>query len=369
MPDLTTLPAMDLPARLERLRSAFGEAGIDVLLVTDLLNVRYLTGFSGSAGLLAVTDDGLTLVTDGRYGEQAPLEAAAAGAAVDVQVAGVGQKDLVCDLLGSVTRLGLEAEHVTWAQQRAYTTDWFPDAELVATEGLVAALREVKDDGEVARLAAASAIADAALAVVRPMLLDQPTEAEVALALDSEMRRLGAAGPSFETIVASGPNGARPHARPGSRTIVEGDLVVTDFGALVDGYHSDMTRTHAVGDVDDTQQRMLDVVAESQAAGVAAVRAGATVEHVDRACRQVIEDAGWGDAFVHGTGHGVGLEIHEGPRVSSAVAATLAAGHVVTVEPGVYLPEHGGVRIEDTVVVTADGCDTITLAPKTAAVA
>jgi Xaa-Pro aminopeptidase len=368
-PDLTTLPAMDLPARLERLRIAFGEAGIDALLVTDLLNVRYLTGFSGSAGLLAVTDDRLTLVTDGRYGEQAPLEATAAGATVDVQVAGVGQKDLVRDLLGSVTRLGLEAEHVTWAQQRAYTTDWFPEAELVATEGLVAALREVKDDGEVARLAAASAIADAALAVVRPMLLDQPTEAEVALALDSEMRRLGATGPSFETIVASGPNGARPHARPGSRTIVEGDLVVTDFGALVDGYHSDMTRTHAVGDVDDTQQRMLDVVAESQAAGVAAVRAGATVKDVDRACRQVIEDAGWGDAFVHGTGHGVGLEIHEGPRVSSAVAATLAAGHVVTVEPGVYLPEHGGVRIEDTVVVTADGCDTITLAPKTAAVA
>ncbi|OWY61750.1 hypothetical protein B7486_62135 [cyanobacterium TDX16] len=183
------------------------------------------------------------------------------------------------------------------------------------------------------------------------------------------MRRLGATAPSFETIVASGPNGARPHARPSSRTIVEGDLVVTDFGALVDGYHSDMTRTHAVGEVDETQQRMLDVVAESQAAGVAAVRAGATVKEVDRACRQVIEDAGWGDAFVHGTGHGVGLEIHEGPRVSSAVAATLAAGHVVTVEPGVYLPEHGGVRIEDTVVVTADGCDTITLAPKTAAVA
>jgi Xaa-Pro aminopeptidase len=360
---------MDLPGRAERLRAGFDDAGIDALLVTDLLNVRYLTGFSGSAGLLAVTDDGLTLVTDGRYAEQAPLEAAAAGAAVEVQVAGTGQKDLVSQLLGSVARLGLEAEDVTWAQQRSFGDEWFPEAELVPTERLVATLREVKDAGEVARLAAASAIADAALAAVRPMLLDEPTEAEVALALDSEVRRLGATGPSFETIVASGPNGARPHARPSGRRIVAGDLVVTDFGALVDGYHSDMTRTHAVGDVDETQQRMLQVVAESQAAGVAAVRAGATVKDVDQACRAVIDDAGWGDAFVHGTGHGVGLEIHEGPRVSSAVAATLAAGHVVTVEPGVYLPEHGGVRIEDTVVVTAEGCDTITLAPKIAAVA
>ncbi|OWY60741.1 hypothetical protein B7486_67550, partial [cyanobacterium TDX16] len=149
VPDLGALPPMDLPARLERLVGRFEEAGIDALLVTDLLNVRYLTGFSGSAGLLAVTHDGLTLVTDGRYGEQAPLEAAAAGADVDVQVAGTGQKDLVSELLAAVPRLGLEAEHVTWAQQRSYATDWFPESELVATEGLVAGLREVKDDGEV----------------------------------------------------------------------------------------------------------------------------------------------------------------------------------------------------------------------------
>lgn len=369
VPDLASLPAMDLPARLRRLQARFDGAEVDALLVTDLLNVRYLTGFSGSAALLVVTADGLTLVTDGRYAEQAPLEASAAGAEVDVRVTGSGQREVVVGLLSSVRRIGLEAEHVTWAQQRRYAEEWLADVTVVPTEGLVAGLREVKDEGEVARLAAAAAVADAALETVRPMLLEQPGEAEVALALDSEMRRLGASGPSFETIVASGPNGARPHARPSSRRIVAGDLVVTDFGALVDGYHSDMTRTHAVGEVDATQQRMLDVVAASQAAGVAAVRAGATVEQVDRACRAVIEEAGWGDAFLHGTGHGVGLEIHEAPRVSSAVAATLAAGHVVTVEPGVYLPEHGGVRIEDTVVVTAEGCDVITLAPKTAAVA
>lgn len=367
--DVAALPAMDMARRQQGLVTALAEAEVSALLVTDLLSVRYLTGFSGSAGLLVVTPDLMTLVTDGRYADQAPAEVAAAGADAAVEVAGATQREVVAGLLSGVDRVALEAEHVSWAQQRAFAAEWLPVAELVATEGLVAELRLVKDEGEVARLAAASAIADAALATVRPMLLERPAERDVALALDSEMRRLGAAGPSFETIVASGPNGALPHARPGPRTIVEGDLVVTDFGALVDGYHSDMTRTHAVGPISDTQQRMYDVVAESQRAGVAEVKAGATVKAVDRACRQVIEDAGWGDAFVHGTGHGVGLEIHEGPRVSSAAAATLAAGHVVTVEPGVYLPEHGGVRIEDTVVVTAEGCDTITLAPKIASVA
>jgi Xaa-Pro aminopeptidase len=180
------------------------------------------------------------------------------------------------------------------------------------------------------------------------------------------MRRLGAEGPSFETIVASGPNGAKPHAVPGDRRIVEGDLVVLDFGALIDGYHSDMTRTMMIGDPTPEQRRMLEVVAESQRAGVAAVRAGAGCVEVDAACRDIIDAAGWADAFLHGTGHGVGLFIHEDPRLSfSADAdATIAENYVVTIEPGVYLPEHGGVRIEDTVVVTADGARTLTHAPK-----
>jgi Xaa-Pro aminopeptidase len=260
--------------------------------------------------------------------------------------------------------VGLEADHVTWAQQRSMAAEWFPDAELVATEGVVAQLRRVKDDGEVARIADACRIADEALAAVRPRLHDRLTEADFGVELDFAMRRLGAADVSFETIVASGPNGAKPHHRPGSRTIVDGDLVVLDFGALVDGYHSDMTRTYVVGEPTDTQRRMWDVVAESQRAGVAAVHDGVSGKEVDRVCRSVIADAGWGDAFLHGTGHGVGLLIHEDPRVSSASDATLASGHVVTVEPGVYLPEHGGVRIEDTVVVTSDGCRPLTATPK-----
>lgn len=367
--DPAELPPMDLSGRASRLRARLVELELDALLVTDLVHVRYLTSFSGSAGLVVLRADDLVLVTDGRYGEQAPSELAAAGVDGRVEVAGADQKERVQDLVGGASRLGLEAEHVTWARQRRFAEEWFGEAELVPTEDLVADLRARKDAGEVARLRAASAIADAALAEVRPMLLERPAEREVALALDAVVRRLGAAGPSFETIVASGPNGALPHARPTGRTVREGDLVVTDFGALVDGYHSDMTRTHAVGELSPTQERMLEVVAASQSAGVAAVRAGVDVGEVDRACRQVIEDAGWGDAFVHGTGHGVGLQVHEAPRVSSSAAATLAPGHVVTVEPGVYLPEHGGVRIEDTVVVTDDGCEPITLAPKDPAVA
>ncbi|MFP5487266.1 MAG: M24 family metallopeptidase, partial [Acidimicrobiia bacterium] len=206
-----------------------------------------------------------------------------------------------------------------------------------------------------------------ALASVLPELETGPTELAFAAALEAEMRAGGADDISFDTIVASGPNGSRPHHQPGPRRIEPGDLVVVDFGALVDGYHSDMTRTIPVGGVgalDDTQRRMLEVVTAAQAAGVAAVAAGAPVAGVDAACRAVIDDAGWGEAFVHGTGHGVGLDIHEAPGVNGTSTASLAAGQVVTVEPGVYLPGHGGVRVEDTVVVTSDGCHPLTCAPK-----
>jgi Xaa-Pro aminopeptidase len=266
---------------------------------------------------------------------------------------------------GGIARLGLESESVTWAQQRRFASDWFAAAELMPTSGLIEELRLTKDAGEVARVAAAATAADHALAVVVAMLADRPQEREVALALEVEMRGAGASGPSFETIVASGPNGAMPHARPSARRIEAGELVVIDFGAVVDGYCSDMTRTFCVGPpASPTAVRMVEVVRASQEAGVAAVAPGVTGKAVDGICREVIAGAGWGDAFVHGTGHGVGLEIHEAPRVSSASTDTLAAGHVVTVEPGVYLPGVGGVRIEDTVIVTDDGCTPVTRAPK-----
>jgi Xaa-Pro aminopeptidase len=355
---------MDVADRSARLRERFGEAGCDALLVTRLANIRYLTGFTGSAARVLVLPDELVFVTDGRYRDQAGDQLGAAGVDARIEVSGTEQQAILTRAATGVARLGLEAEDVTWAAQRRYATEGFRDAELVPTEGLVEALRLVKDEGEIARIEEAARIADDALAAVRSRLAEGITEKEFQLDLDFTMRRLGADDVSFETIVGSGPNGAKPHARPSSRRIVEGDLVVLDFGALLEGYHSDISRTVCVGEPSPTQARMLEVVAASQAAGVAAVTAGAGAADVDRVCRDVIAEAGWADAFLHGTGHGVGLDIHEAPRVAATSTATLAPGHVVTVEPGVYLPEHGGVRIEDTLVVTASGNRRLTNAPK-----
>ena len=367
--DRASLPPMEVAGRSARLRSELTRVPCDALLVTNLTNVRYLTGFSGSAALLLVPADEaaeLVFVTDGRYRDQATSELAEAGveARTVVGLEEDARRQALTDAVAGIARVGLESENVTWAQKRRFDKDWFIHAKLVPTTGLVESLRLVKDAGEVARIQAACAMADAALAAVRHRLGEGVTEAEVALELEWQMRRLGADGLSFETIVASGPNAAMPHHQAGARRIVEGDLVVLDFGALVDGYHSDMTRTVMVGEPSGTQSRMYEVVREAQAAGVAAVKAGADAKAVDDACRSVIREAGWGEAFLHATGHGVGLDIHEPPRVARTTDDMLADGHVVTVEPGVYLAEHGGVRIEDTVVVTSEGCRTLTRAPK-----
>jgi Xaa-Pro aminopeptidase len=284
--------------------------------------------------------------------------------AADIEITGTEQRERIADAAAGCSAIGLEADAVTWGQQRRYAESWFPDMQLVPTEGLVEGLRLHKDAGEVARIEAAASIADEALDAMWPRLFDHPTERDFALELDWTMRRLGADDVSFETICASGPNGANPHARPSARLMSDGDLVVVDFGALVDGYHSDMTRTVALGEPDATQLRMLEVVIEAQQRGVAAVAPGVACADVDAACRDVIADAGWADAFLHGTGHGVGLDIHEAPRVARTTETLLAEGQVVTVEPGVYLPGHGGVRIEDTLLVTADGARPLTHAPK-----
>jgi Xaa-Pro aminopeptidase len=369
---LTELPALDVAGRIDRLRARFAEArpggspGIDALFVTRLVNVRYLTGFTGSAALLLVGPDEVLFVSDGRYRDQAADQLAAAGVTARIEISGADQKRIVHDaaVAAGYRRVGLEAHGVTWSQQRSFAAEWFAGAELVPTEGLVEGLRRVKDAGEVARIRAACAIADEAFANVRPLLAGRPTEIDFALDLEFEMRRLGAAAMSFEPIVAAGPNGAKPHARPSDRHIEPGELLVLDFGCMVDGYCSDMTRTVSVGDPGPEARRMYDVVAESQRAGREAVREGVDCAAVDKACRDVIADAGWADAFLLGTGHGVGLEIHEDPRVAAAGKGSLATGYVVTVEPGVYLTGIGGVRIEDTVVVTPDGCDVLTASPK-----
>ena len=363
---LDTLPALDVAGRVDRLRECFPDKGIDALFVTRLVNVRYLTGFTGSAALLLVGPDEILFVSDGRYRDQAADQLGAAGVPARIEISGSEQKRIVREATEAAgyRRIGLEAHGVTWAQQRSFASEWFPTAELVPTEGLVEGLRRVKDPGEVARIRAACGIADEAFANVRSRLAGRPTEIDFALDLEFEMRRLGAAAMSFEPIVAAGPNGAKPHARPSDRRIEPGELLVLDFGCIVDGYCSDMTRTVSVGDPGADARRMYDVVLESQRAGREAVREGVDCAAVDKACRDVIAEAGWADAFLHGTGHGVGLEIHEDPRVAATGRGSLASGYVVTVEPGVYLNGIGGVRIEDTVVVTPDGCEILTSSPK-----
>lgn len=364
------MKAMDVAGRLPKLRAAMAQADYDALLVTNLTNVRYLTGFTGSAAVLLVKPDDIVLATDGRYKFQSAEQLEHAGVAARIEIGNLAeQKQKVAAAADGVARIGLEAGDVTWARQRTFAADWFPSAELVATDGVIEQLRRVKDDGELERMREAARIADDALANVRPLLAGGINERDFAIALDFEIRKLGASGNSFETIVAAGPNGAKPHARPSTRLIEPGELVVLDFGAVVDGYCSDMTRTVCAGEPSAELRKMVDVVAESQRAGVAAVRAGVKASDVDKVCRDVIAQAGWAEAFMHSTGHGVGLDIHEAPWVSATSEDTLAPGHVVTVEPGVYLEGLGGVRIEDTVVVTDDGCYPLTNTTKELAVA
>ncbi len=366
-PSTVALPPLSVTGRIDRLRAAFDEHEVDALVVTTLANVRYLTGFAGSAGVLTVTRDSALLTTDGRYRTQSAeqVEKSGAGGQVDITIGPVAEQrkaaqTLLSDAAHAPARIGLEADQVSWSAQRTWA-DLLGEDRLVATSNAVEALREVKDAAEIARMEHAAAIADAALFDTLPLMSQGVTEEHFALELDTAMRRHGAESTAFETIVAAGENSAKPHHHPGGRRIAPGDPVVVDFGATFDGYRSDMTRTFCVNE-DPTGElaRIFSVVQTSQAAGARAVKPGISVKEVDDVCRRIIADAGWADRFEHGTGHGVGLDIHEAPTVSQLGTAILAPGFVVTVEPGVYVPGHGGVRVEDTLVVTEDGARALT---------
>jgi Xaa-Pro aminopeptidase len=376
------LPPLEVAGRLDRLRDLFGAGGsdgggINGIIVTTPANIRWLTGFSGSAGVLAVTKERALLCTDGRYRTQSRDQLTAAGvdSAIEVCIGGIqAQREAVVALVSSCPQLGLEADQITWTAQRTWV-DLIASSRMTPTRDLVEQLRVVKDDGEIARMERAAGIADEALAAVVPLLSavggsgEMLTESRFAAELDHAMRLRGAEESAFETIVASGENSAKPHARPGDRVIGVGDPVVVDFGAVFDGYRSDMTRTFCVGGEPTGQlAEVFGVVGEAQRRGVDAVAPGITTGSVDQTCREHIAEAGWGDRFEHGTGHGVGLDIHEGPSVGPGSTAILASGAVITVEPGVYLPGIGGVRIEDTLVVTDRGSRPLTRFPKEVAV-
>jgi Xaa-Pro aminopeptidase len=359
------LAALDVGARLPRLQAELGGAGVDALVVSKLANVRYLTGFSGSAAVLLVTRTDARFVTDGRYTQRAHEELDAAGTVAEIEIGSTvaAQRDLLVRAVAPGTRLGLEQHSVTWAQQIDYVAA-FEGVEIVPAGELVERLRRVKDAGEIDRIRRACAIGDDAFQSLLPMLAERPTERDFAVALEFAMRERGASGNSFDPIVASGPNGSKPHHVPGDRVIEHNELVVCDFGCIVEGYCSDMTRTVSIGDPGPDARHLYDVVLQSQQTGRDAVAVDVACSEVDRASRDVIADAGWADAFSHSTGHGVGLEIHEAPRVATTAGDTLLLHDVVTVEPGVYLPGIGGVRIEDTLVVGAGGAESLTLTPK-----
>lgn len=355
------LPPMDAASRAVRLWAAV-EGRCDRLIVTKPANVRWLTGFTGSNGAVAVSVDGLTIATDARYSEQVGQQLD--DHSVDATV--VIQRDVLGALLevaGPESVVGLESHHVTW-QQRERAVDVLGPDRVVPLERFVERERETKDAGELARLARAASVADQALATVLADLPGSVTERMIARRLEAVMIDLGADELSFPTIVAAGPNSARPHAVPSDRELVAGDLLVIDMGARVDGYGSDMTRTFAVGSFTGETEAMYRAVEAAQRAGVATVAAGVATDVVDAACRQVLDERGLAEEFVHGTGHGIGLEIHETPFLGRSDPAVLRADQVVTVEPGVYRAGVGGVRIEDSVVVTADGCRPITHSPK-----
>ena len=362
-----------LPLRVEGRLEAVAQQLTDnhsasALIVSSSVNMRYLTGFTGSAGVLICRIDGSVLVTDGRYVEQAQAQIRDSGAAVRIVEArtAAATLDAVVAELAHDAKIGCESADLTVDAYARYVSAL--GRELIPLSGLVEEQRRSKSEAEIERIAFAAHAADKALADARDLLvqsMSEPiTERDVRDELEYRMRRYGADGPSYETIVATGANAARPHHRPTDQQLTEGDSVVIDVGGLVDGYHSDMTRTYLLGEVDPVLQTMLDVVTEAQSRGVAAVRAGELPSEIDRICRTIIAEAGFGAEFVHGTGHGVGLNIHESPWLRSQSNEPLRDGEVVTVEPGVYRVGLGGVRIEDLLLVRAAGSTTLTHTPK-----
>jgi Xaa-Pro aminopeptidase len=342
--------------RRDALIPAIDEQAVDAMLVTRLTNVRYLTGFTGSNAQAIVAPAASLFFTDGRYTEQSRHEVS------DLErVTYLGQFDEplseACERLG-IRRLGFEAHDVTVSGLRKLQ-EKMPDVEFVDAEEAVERLRWVKDAEEIALLDEAQSCTDTAFDDILERLAVGMTERQVALELEHALRRAGADGLSFESIVAFGEQSAEPHHHPTHRVLEEGDVIKMDFAGLYGGYHADMTRTIAFGSPPPELRKIHDVVRQAQQAAIDAVRAGATGGQIDAVARDVIDDAGYGTFFTHGLGHGVGLEIHEGPNFRRDGEDVLPAGAVMTVEPGVYVPGLGGVRIEDMVEVREDGCRVI----------
>ena len=343
---------MDHLIRRNKLAERCAELDVDAFLVTKLANVRYLTGFTGSSAMALVSPRESVFFTDGRYGEQSRHEVPDLTRVASMENPAGAILDHAHRL--GVSRLGFERHAVTVAQRDRWE-ERFEGIDLAGVGEEVERLRWVKDAEELAILRSAQDATDRAFEDILDLLVVGITERQAAAQLELAMARHGSDALSFDPIVAFGEHAAEPHHRPCHRALAEDDVIKMDFGAMVDGYHTDMTRTVAFGVPASELRKVHDVVAAAQQAGIDALRPGVAAGDVDRAARNVIDDAGYGDRFSHGLGHGVGLEIHEGPSLRRDGEDVLPVGAVVTVEPGVYLPGMGGVRIEDAVEVTEDG--------------
>lgn len=351
-------------ARRDKLSKAFRKAGADALLVTNFVNVTYLTGFTGDDSYLLVGRDGRAiLLSDPRYTTQ--LEEECPGLELEIRPPGTKMIDSVGRVLQAANprKLAIEADSMSVAL-RDRIAETAPERTLVPTGGLVESLRVTKDSEEIARLRVAVDQAQRAFSVLRATLRPEKTEKMVAAELEHQFRLFGATHRSFASIIAVGPRAALPHARPTDVRVEAADFILVDWGADEGLYKSDLTRVLVTGRISPKLQRIYEVVLKAQLAGIAAIRPGAVASEVDRAARQVIEAAGFGKQFGHGLGHGLGLEVHEAPRLNSISETVLKPGMVITVEPGIYLPGWGGVRIEDDVLVTRDGHEVLTSVPK-----
>ncbi|HVL89936.1 MAG TPA: Xaa-Pro peptidase family protein [Actinomycetota bacterium] len=345
-------------ARRDAVRARLEELGADALLVTKPVNVRYLTGFSGSNGQLVVGEEDI-FFTDSRYEEQSRHQVPDCRREIFDSRSGW---DRIVPELGTAARIAIEAHHLTVASAGRLKAALGDGRTLVEAENVVESRRLIKDAGEIERIRRACAFGDAGFQEILGRLREGMTEVELAAELEDAMRRAGSEGLSFDTIVAFGESAAEPHHEPIERRLKRGDVVKLDFGATFEGYHSDMTRTIAFGDPGEEMRTVYEAVRAGQQAGLEAVKDGASSGDVDEASRAPIRAAGYD--YGHATGHGCGLEVHEAPTVRSKGADILAPGMTVTVEPGIYLPGLGGVRIEDLLAVTADGYDVLTTSPK-----
>lgn len=345
--------------RLASLRRAMRKKNLKALAVTDMRNVRYLTGFTGTAGACLILSRAAVFVTDFRYRSQAAREVAPCFRRLEGRSAFLG---LIEEAKKKKVRsLAFEADHLTYGAFRRLG-NLAKSIRLRPVSGLVEGLRLRKDAAEVRRLRRGARINQEALAAAARKMRPGTRERDVARALEDAMRDLGASGAAFDSIVASGPRGALPHGVASARKLRRGDLITVDFGAVFEGYHADTTRVFSIGRPSKKGRMIYDIVLDAQLAALEAVGPGVCCRDVDRAARRIIERAGYGDAFGHGTGHGVGLDIHEGPRLGPGVRDVLTPGMVVTVEPGIYLPGWSGVRIEDMALVTARGKEVLTRA-------